>query len=124
MSCVSAQSRLSKYQADHGVLGVDAARMDVENARLQEISNQLVAVQAQMFDANARSQQITSSDQLDSLPDLMKNPTIQSLKQELARAESKLAEVSERYGVNHPQYNSRQTPRWPRSSPSSTSKSA
>ena len=101
---VAAQSRLSKYQADHGVLGVDAARMDVENARLQEISNQLVAVQAQMFDANSRTQQITSSEQLDSLPDLMKNPTIQSLKSELARAESKLAEVSERYGVNHPQY--------------------
>lgn len=101
---VAAQTRLSKYQADYGVLGVDAARMDVENARLQEISNQLVAVQAQMFDANARSQQITNSDQLDSLPDLMKNPTIQNLKQELARAESKLAEVSERYGVNHPQY--------------------
>lgn len=101
---VAAQRRLSKYQADHGVLGVDAARMDVENARLQEISNQLVAVQAQMFDANSRSQQITSSDQLDALPDLLKNPLIQNLKSELARAESKLAEVSERYGVNHPQY--------------------
>ena len=101
---VAAQVRLSKYQSDHGVLGVDAARMDVENARLQEISNQLVAVQAQMFDANARSQQITSSEELDSLPDLMKNPTIQSLKSELARAETRFAEVSERYGVNHPQY--------------------
>jgi chain length determinant protein EpsF len=101
---VAVQGRLSKYQTDHGVLGVDAARMDVENARLQEISNQLVAVQAQMFDANSRTRQITSSEQLDSLPDLLKNPTIQSLKQELARAESKLAEVSERYGVNHPQY--------------------
>jgi chain length determinant protein EpsF len=101
---VAAQRDLSKYQADHGVLGVDAARMDVENARLQEISNQLVQVQAQMFDANSRSQQITSSEQLDSQPDLMKNPTIQNLKSELARAESKLAEVSERYGVNHPQY--------------------
>lgn len=101
---VAAQTKLSKYQADHGVLGVDAARMDVENARLQEISNQLVAVQAQMFDANSRNQQISSSEQLDSLPDLMKNPTIQNLKAELARAESKLAEVSERYGVNHPQY--------------------
>src|SRR5690606_16699961 len=101
---MAAQTRLSKYQSDHGVLGVDAARMDVENARLQEISNQLVQVQAQMFDANSRTQQITSSEQLDSLPDLMKNPTIQSLKAELARAESKLAEVSERYGVNHPQY--------------------
>jgi succinoglycan biosynthesis transport protein ExoP len=101
---VEAQKRLSKYQADHGVLGVDAARMDVENARLQEISNQLVAVQAQLFDAKSRSQQITSSDQLDSLPDLLKNPIIQNLKSELARAESRLAEISERYGENHPQY--------------------
>lgn len=101
---VAAQQRLAKYQSDHGVLGVDDARMDVENARLQEISNQLVTVQAAMFDANSRSQQITSSDQLDALPDLLKNPTIQNLKSELARAESKLAEVSGRYGVNHPQY--------------------
>lgn len=101
---VATQRQLSKYQADHGVLGVDAARMDVENARLQEISNQLVQVQAQMFDATSRSQQITSSEQLDSQPDLLKNPTIQNLKSELARAESNLAEVSERYGVNHPQY--------------------
>jgi succinoglycan biosynthesis transport protein ExoP len=101
---VAAQQRLSKYQSDHGVLGVDDARMDVENARLQEISNQLVTVQAAMFDANSRSQQITSSEQLDALPDLLKNPTIQNLKSELARAEAKLAEVSGRYGVNHPQY--------------------
>jgi chain length determinant protein EpsF len=101
---VASQQRLAKYQSDHGVLGVDDARMDVENARLQEISNQLVTVQAAMFDANSRSQQITSSDQLDALPDLLKNPTIQSLKSELARAEAKLAEVSGRYGVNHPQY--------------------
>jgi succinoglycan biosynthesis transport protein ExoP len=101
---VAAQQRLAKYQSDHGVLGVDDARMDVENARLQEISNQLVTVQAAMFDANSRSQQITSSEQLDALPDLLKNPTIQNLKSELARAESKLAEVSGRYGVNHPQY--------------------
>jgi succinoglycan biosynthesis transport protein ExoP len=101
---VAAQQRMAKYQSDHGVLGVDAARMDVENARLQEISNQLVTVQAAMFDANSRSQQITSSDQLDALPDLLKNPTIQNLKSELARAEAKLAEVSGRYGANHPQY--------------------
>lgn len=101
---VAAQHRLAKYQSDHGVLGVDDARLDVENARLQEISNQLVTVQAAMFDANSRSQQITSSDQLDALPDLLKNPTIQSLKSELARAEAKLAEVGGRYGVNHPQY--------------------
>lgn len=103
---VAAQGRLSKYQSDYGVLGVDDARMDVENARLQEISNQLVAVQAAMYDANSRRQQITSADQVDSLPDLLKNPVIQSLKSELARAEAKLAEISERYDLNHPLYRS------------------
>ena len=101
---VAAQGRLSKYQSDHGVLGVDDARMDVENARLQEISNQLVAVQAAMYDANSRRELITSSDQLDSLPDLLKNPLIQNLKSELARAEAKFADLAERYDVNHPQY--------------------
>jgi uncharacterized protein involved in exopolysaccharide biosynthesis len=48
---VAAQQHLSKYQSDHGVLGVDDARLDVENARLQEISNHLVTVQAAMVDA-------------------------------------------------------------------------
>lgn len=105
---VAAQGRLSKYQSDHGVLGVDDARMDVENARLQEISNQLVAVQAAMYDANTRREQITSSDQLDALPDLMKNPLIQNLKSELARAEAKLAEIGARYDLNHPQYQAAQ----------------
>ncbi len=103
---VAAQGRLSKYQSDYGVLGVDDARMDVENARLQEISNQLVAVQAAMYDANTRREQITSADQVDSLPDLLKNPVIQSLKSELARAEAKLADISERYDLNHPLYRS------------------
>lgn len=105
---VASQGRLSKYQSDYGVLGVDDARMDVENARLQEISNQLVAVQAAMYDANTRREQITSSDQLDALPDLMKNPLIQSLKSELARAEAKLAEIGERFDLNHPQYRAAQ----------------
>jgi succinoglycan biosynthesis transport protein ExoP len=43
---------------------------------------------------------------LDSLPDLQKNPLVQNLKADLARAEAKLADLSERYDLNHPQYRS------------------
>jgi succinoglycan biosynthesis transport protein ExoP len=103
----AAQAKLSKYQSDFGVLGVDEARMDVENARLQEISNHLVTVQASMYDAETRRAQITSSrGNPEEAPDLLKHPVIQSLKSELARAEGKLAELGGRYDRNHPQFKS------------------
>lgn len=104
-----AQERLSAYQRDHGVLGIDEARIDVENARLQEISNQLVAAQAAMYEAENRERQLAAaarSNRLDELPEILKSPLLQSLKSELARAEAKLAETSERYDRNHPQYRS------------------
>jgi chain length determinant protein EpsF len=103
---VAAQQRLAKYQSDHGVLGVDDARLDVENARMQEISNHLVTVQAAMVDADTRRAQVAKSDQLDSMPDLQKSPLLQNLKSDLARAEAKLADLGERYDLNHPQYRS------------------
>jgi uncharacterized protein involved in exopolysaccharide biosynthesis len=102
-----AQAKLSKYQSDFGVLGVDDARLDVENARLQEISNHLVSVQAAMYDAETRRAQLTSSRaNPEEAPDLLKHPVIQSLKSELARAEGKLAELGGRYDRNHPQFRS------------------
>lgn len=101
-----AQARLSAYQRDHGVLGVDDARLDVENARLQEISTHLVAVQAAMYEAETRRDQIAGRNKAEELPDLLQHPLLQNLKSELARAEAKLAELSGRYDRNHPQYRS------------------
>ena len=101
-----AQATLSKYQRDYGVLGVDDARIDVEIGRLQEISNHLVAVQAQMYEADTRRTQLASKRNPEELPDLLQHPLLQTLKSELARAEAKLAEISGRYDRNHPQYRS------------------
>lgn len=101
-----AQGKLAQYQRDFGVLGVDEARMDVENARLQEISNQLVSVQATMVDAETRRAQLSARGGVEEQPDLLKHPVLQNLKSELARAEGKLAELSGRYDRNHPQYRS------------------
>ncbi len=106
-----AQSKLSAYQGEHGVIGTDDARLDVENARLTEIANHLVAAQAAMYDAETRQRQMKEAlakDLADAAVNVLSNPLLQNLKTELARAEAKFANVAQRYDRNHPQYMSAQ----------------
>ena len=100
------QAKLSDYQRSHNVTGT-SEQIDVENGRLVEISNQLVAAQALMYDAQTRLKQVkqaTQEDRLREVPDILANPLLQGMKADLARAEGKLAETAERYGKNHPEY--------------------
>jgi polysaccharide biosynthesis transport protein len=102
-----AQRKLAAYQGEHGVIGADENRLDVETARLTEISNHLVAAQAAMYDAETRQRQMneaTAKGRSDEAISLLQNPLLQNLKAELARSEAKFADVSERYDHNHPQY--------------------
>ena len=108
-----AQRKLSAYQAEHGVIGVadDNNRLDVETARLTEISNHFVAAQAAMYDAETRQRQMNDASAKglsDESVNVQQNPLLQSLKTELARSAAKFADVSERYDRNHPQYMSAQ----------------
>lgn len=98
----SAQKRLSDYQQDKGIVSVDE-RLDVERARLNELSSQLVMAQAQTMEAQSRQRNASGSDAYQS-PDIAANPIVQGLKTEIARAESKFAEISQKYEKNHPQY--------------------
>jgi polysaccharide biosynthesis transport protein len=103
------QERLSAYQRESGILGAEADRLDVENARLAELSSQLVAVQRTMYEAETRQKQMRSTagrDRIDELPDVMSNGLVQSLKAEQIRAEGRLADIGSRYDKNHPQYQS------------------
>jgi chain length determinant protein EpsF len=103
----AAQSKLSDYQRTHNVVGTNE-QIDVENGKLVEISNQLAAAEATMYDAQNRlklmKQASLQPDQLQALPDILANPLLQSMKADLTRAESKLAETGERFGRNHPEY--------------------
>lgn len=56
----TAQSKLSAYQGQHGVIGTDETnnKLDVETARLTEISNRFVDAQAAMYDAETRQRQM------------------------------------------------------------------
>lgn len=98
-----AQSRLSKYQQEKGVVTVDN-RLDVETARLNELSTQLVMAQAQLVDAGSRRS--TAGGTIDDSPDVANNALVQNLRASLVAAEGKFSELTERLGVNHPQYQS------------------
>jgi len=99
-----AQSRLSKYQQENGIVSVDN-RLDVESNRLNDLSAQLVMAQGQLMEANSRQRMAQGGNGGES-PDVASNPLIQSLKMGVGNAEAKLAELGQRLEKNHPQYQS------------------
>lgn len=102
----SERSDLSDFQSKNGILAVDE-RLDVENARLEDLQRQLVGAQRDAQEVQARMRNANSSLAADTLaesPEAMNNGLVQSLKGDLTRAESRLAEMSARFGRNHPQY--------------------
>lgn len=94
-----AQLRLSKYQRDKGVIA-STERMDVENARLTELSSRLI--EAQSLRAESSSRQRQAAKDAESLPDVIQNPTIATLKAELARLMASRDNTASRLGQNHP----------------------
>jgi polysaccharide biosynthesis transport protein len=102
-----AQQRLAEYQRSNVIVANSQDRLDVESARLGDITAQLVTAQAQLGDAQAKLQQMhqaTGKQQIDQLPDILGNPLLQSMKADLGRAEGKLADTAQRLDSNHPQY--------------------
>ncbi|MDZ4141381.1 MAG: chain length determinant protein EpsF [Methylotenera sp.] len=97
----TAQSRMSKYQQEKGLTNMMGS-LDVENARLNDLSSQLVMAQSQAYESTFRQQSASGNAQ--SSPDIAANPVVQNLKVSISHAESKLSELTQRVGVSHPQY--------------------
>ena len=98
----TAQARLSKYQQEKGIVSLDFNRVDVELARLNDLSQQLVAAQGQAIEANSRERMAHGSAM--NSPDVANNMLIQTMRVGLATAEAKFSEVAQRLAHNHPQY--------------------
>jgi len=109
VSLEKAQTELSQFQREKGIVATDE-RFDVENGRLNELSTQLVAAQAQTFDSVSRQRQVqevlAKGEIPENLPDVLANPVIQSLKASLTQLDAKLNDLSSKLGKNHPQYES------------------
>ena len=99
----AAQTNLSKYQQENGITNAEQ-NFDVESMRLNELSTQLSLAQAAAIEAQSRKNNAQKN--AANSPDVALSPVIQSLKVEESKAQAKLAELSERLGVNHPEYQS------------------
>ena len=101
------QAKLNTYQREKGILAEDA-RVDVESARLTELSSQLLAARNASYDAIARHKLATEVLQggasPDALPDVLSNAHLNALKLDLGRVEARLEQEGAVLGPNHPQY--------------------
>jgi polysaccharide biosynthesis transport protein len=94
-----AQAKLSAYQREKGVIVASDGLLDVESARLNELSTQLVALQGVVAGSTGRQGQVQSG----AVQESINNPVVVGLRAEITRAEAKLQELTSRLGDNHPQ---------------------
>jgi succinoglycan biosynthesis transport protein ExoP len=94
-----AQTRLSTYQREHGLVATDE-RMDIEMGRMGELSSQVTQLQAMVSDSSNRKAEINA--RTDQSYEVLNNGLVASLKGDLSRLEAKLEEAQQRYGDNHP----------------------
>lgn len=92
-----AQTKLSAYQREKGVVLSDE-RLDIETAKLGELSGQVVAAQSAAYDAYSRKSQQEAS------AEVSNNSLVQNLKVQMAQSEARLAELEKKTGKNHPEY--------------------
>ncbi len=97
-----AQSRLSAFQRERGIVASDE-RLDIETARLNELSSQLVQAEG----LETRQQELTrirkGGGSIESLREFSTDGYLQNLKVDLARREADLVQLQKQYGANHPQ---------------------
>lgn len=96
----AAQQRLSNYQQAERIVTADEA-LDVETARLAELSSQLVVAEGQRAETGSRRSQAGNGE---ILPDVIGNPLIQNLKNRLAELEAERDKLALKLGPRHPDF--------------------
>jgi chain length determinant protein EpsF len=103
-----ARAALSDYQQSNGIVASTNERIDLEDAKLAELSDQLVKNQLTTSDLLSQKKLLTNSlsdpEALKSLRDVLSSPVLQQLKSDIARAEAKFADLATHIDRNHPKY--------------------
>ena len=93
----ASQTRLSKFQQSKGIV-VSDERLDQESARYNALIGQLAVAQVERVETSTR-QRNTGGEMS---PDVLQSGAVQSLKMQLASAQTRLTEISGIVGKNHP----------------------
>lgn len=101
----TAQNRLTEYQRTKSIVSADE-RLDVETAKLQELSSQLTQLSAVAIESakrHALAKEAIARGGAGGLPDVIANPLVAQLKADQVRLEGKLKEQSAVLGPSHPE---------------------
>lgn len=102
-----ARTTLIDYQKENEIVATDD-RLDMETEHLQALSKEFVTAQAAARVAVNRESQmeglLEEGRSLETLPEILGNSYIQSIKSELLRQENQLALAAYETGKKHPQY--------------------
>lgn len=93
------QKHLTEFQRQTGIV-INDQRLDIESARLADLTTQLLAVQSQRLESQSRQQGGGNEFR----PEVLQNSVIAGLKADLSRAEVKRGDIGTRQGDNHPDY--------------------
>ncbi len=96
-----AQAKLSAFQEEKGLIATDE-RLDVETARLNELSSQAVMLQGLASDSGSRQAQAKGAS-ADKMQEVLNSPLIGAMKADVSRADARLQELRSRLGESHPQ---------------------
>ncbi|MGH9344356.1 MAG: GumC family protein, partial [Terriglobia bacterium] len=97
-----AEAALNKYRRQRGIIAEspnDKATLIIE--RLSELTKELTDVQAERIDLEAKVHLLTATDYR-SLPEVLNQPTVQVLSEELATVDSQYASLASEYKPGYP----------------------
>ncbi len=96
-----AQGKVSAFQREKGIIATDE-RLDVENSRLNELSSQLVQMEAMASESGSRQVQ-AQGPAGDRMQEVLNSPVIGSMRLDLARLQANLQQLNSKLGDSHPQ---------------------
>ncbi|MGL6045643.1 MAG: GumC family protein [Vogesella sp.] len=100
----TSERKLQSYRERAGVITVDASNQFGTGKLIEEVTQRLVEARMRRAEAENAYNQVRGGkvQDLGSLPAVVRNPLVADAKKQLAEAERKHAEMSQRYGPEHP----------------------
>jgi len=103
-----AAEELRKYQQGKGIIGSSSSQGGIYDdtvQRLDQINRELATAKTKQYETKvALSRVERSKGEYDSLPEVIANSFIQSLKADKIKIETQITELSAKVGTKHPQY--------------------
>lgn len=102
-----AEKRLQAYRDQAGIVDIKSDAQNGAGRQIEDVTQKLVETRLRRAEAENAYNQIKNASKgadLSSLPAVVRNPVVGEAIKQLAEAERKLSEISQRYGAEHPKY--------------------